>query len=195
MDLVLFDFDKTLTTKDSFIEFLKFSTPKHKFYWNLFLLSPTFVGYTLKLIDAQSLKNKFLYRFYCNIRESDLKNIGKEFSSKRIPKILNIPIYKRLKAHKNKGCKIVIVSASLDIWLEPWAKQHGVDLICTKAHYNNNTFTGRINGLNVKKQVKKELVLKHYDLSSFQNIIVYGNKNLDEYLFKLANNKENIHII
>lgn len=195
MDLVLFDFDKTLTTKDSFIEFLKYTTSPLKYYKNLFLLSPWILAYILTIIDSKKLKNKFLSQFFNGYNEKSLKNIGKEFSKNHLPKILNNSVYEQLKSYVKEKHHVVIVSASLDIWLKPWTIKHQVDLICTKAFFQDNIFKGKIKGQNVRKEVKQKLVLEKYDLSCFKNIIVFGNKNLDEYLFKLATGKQNIHVI
>lgn len=192
MKLVLFDFDKTITKKDSFIEFLKFNYSPIIYYWKLFLLSPWIFCYLLKIISAKRLKERFLSVFFKGKTKPFLFQKGSEFSGAVIPKILNHDVYNEFLYH-SKNSKVVIVSASIDIWLESWCQEHKCDLICTRLDFENDVFTGKINGKNIKGSSKREMVLKQYKTDEFDEIIVYGNKGLDNELFKLASSKNNIH--
>lgn len=196
MKLILFDFDKTLTSKDSLIEFARYDRSKISFYSKILFLTPVIILYKLGVLNSQQTKERFLGSFFKGLSNDELKKLGKNFSNYIIPKILNPILYDNMLKHIQEGDKVVLVSASMDIWLNEWCSKHNIDLICTKAKFNkDNLFEGKIDGLNVKGHIKKKLVLQKYSLSQFNEIIVYGNKGLDNELFKLATSKKNQIII
>jgi phosphatidylglycerophosphatase C len=62
--LVLFDFDGTITTRDSFLEFLLFYSGKVKFFLGMLVLSPVIALYVLKLIPNWKGKQIVLRWFW-----------------------------------------------------------------------------------------------------------------------------------
>ena len=60
--LYLFDFDGTLTNKDTLFDFLKFSFSK-VYFINYLLFMPLFVVSKLKIIDPGKVKEKFISQF------------------------------------------------------------------------------------------------------------------------------------
>ena len=60
--LYLFDFDGTLTTKDTLFDFLKFSFSK-VYFINYLIFTPFFISSKLKLIEAGKVKEMFISKF------------------------------------------------------------------------------------------------------------------------------------
>ena len=66
MNLALFDFDGTITNRDSFIDFIKFAKGNLKFFQGFMILSPILILYTkqrrlslltfLKILNLKNLK-------------------------------------------------------------------------------------------------------------------------------------------
>ena len=53
--LAVFDFDGTITKRDTFLDFILFATGKSKFSFGVFILSPVIIAYFLNLITNKKL--------------------------------------------------------------------------------------------------------------------------------------------
>jgi HAD superfamily hydrolase (TIGR01490 family) len=195
MKLVLFDFDKTLTTKDSFIEFLKFAVSKPKLFLKSIILFPSFVFYKVGGLSSEKFKKKVLTNFFKGLTDEKLSTLGEQFSKEIIPQILNKEIISKLHNHISDGDKTVIVSGSLAIWLKPWTNNLGVDLISTKLSFKNNVFLGKLDGKNCIREEKRLQIIKRYNLDLYSEVICYVNKGDDNEMLSLATSNNNRNII
>lgn len=64
MRLALFDFDGTITTKDTLVEFIKYAKGSHVYYLGLMVLSPMLLRYYLKLMPNDIAKEKMIAYFF-----------------------------------------------------------------------------------------------------------------------------------
>lgn len=164
--VAFFDFDGTLTTCDTLMPFLKFVVGKPKYYWNLLLVSPVLAGYFLKLVRNDIAKEAVLKRYLAGYPIDDLFALGERFSKEVIPNLLRAEGIERLRWHQEQGHESVLVSASLDIWLEPWAKKNSfTSIITTELELYNSIITGKIKnkncyGIEKKIRIKKWLFNK-----------------------------------
>lgn len=71
----------------------------------------------------------------------------------------------KLEWHLNRGDKVVLVSASMDVYLKPWCEKYGLDLICSEIEAENDVLTGFYKHQDCSGIVKKLRILKHYNLS------------------------------
>ena len=62
--IAFFDFDGTITTKDTLLEFIKFYKGKYQFYLGFLVYSPFLVAYKLKIIPNYVAKQKVLQYFF-----------------------------------------------------------------------------------------------------------------------------------
>ena len=148
MNLALFDFDGTLTFKDSFLEFIKFSKGKF-FYWTgLFLLSPILVLFRLGLIKNWRAKELVMRFFFNKMKVNDFENLCTTFAKNVIPTILRPEAYEKLEEHLTDKNKVEIVTASVENWIKPWSDQFNLELIGTKLKVKDNFITGEIEGKN-----------------------------------------------
>lgn len=195
MKLVLVDFDNTLTTKDSFIEFLKFESTWINFMLKSLSISPFYLLFKIKLISAKKMKEVVLKKFFNGVTKQYLIEKGIRFNETIIPNIINETIFLKLEDYVKQKNEVVIVSASLNLWLEPFAKQHNVKLICTQLNFLNNQFYGGIYGENCNREVKKKEILTKYNLTDYNEVVVIGNKGGDNEMFTLATSIKNRIIV
>ena len=147
--VAFFDFDGTLTTGDTLMPFLKFVVGKPRYYWNLLLVSPVLVGYFLKMIRNDVAKEVVLKRYLAGYHIDKLFALGERFSEEIIPTMLRPEGMKRLRWHQAHGHECVLVSASLDIWLKPWAEQEEIGhILTTRLSYEEGIVRGKLNGNN-----------------------------------------------
>lgn len=93
----------------------------------------------------------------------------------------------RINWHKDRGDEIRVVSASLDLYLEPWCKQNNIALSCNEVEAIRGTITGNFIGHDCSSYEKRRRVENAYNLSDFTNIYAYGDTSEDKELLKLAN--------
>lgn len=125
--VAFFDFDGTLTRGDSLLPFLRMLVGPGRFYKNLARLSPVFVAYALKILDNGLAKEIVLRNYLSGMRLDELNDAGQKFATEVLPKIECTTGMARLHWHQSQGHLCVLVSASLDVYLKPWAAQAGFD--------------------------------------------------------------------
>lgn len=184
--LVLFDFDGTITHKDSFIEFIKFYRGKWYFYLSCIPLAPSVILFKLKLISSQRLKEIFLSFFFTGEREDIFRQRSREFSLNVIPKMIRQKALERIILHQQNNDRVVVVSASMNEWLEPWCHKTGIECIATHMDYQDHLVNGKIAGLNCNGEEKVARIKEKIDLKDYSPIIAYGNSGGDEAMLKLA---------
>lgn len=189
--LVLFDFDGTITTKDSFLKFLKFSASPNLFYLKLLLAFPYYFMYMLGIYDEKKSKEKILNVFIKNKSKEELIRMGNLFIDKLIKtKIVKPQFIDLIEEYKREKCEIAIVSASFDIWICPFCEKFNLVAICTKLKYDkSNIFIGEIEGKNCKGIEKKLKILNTFDLTKYAEIIAYGDSVGDNEMMDLATTK------
>ena len=192
MTLALFDFDGTLTTKDSLGEFIKFAVGKPTYYFKLALFSPIFFLYKTKIMD-NSYAKELLFRLYFNgINEDVFKVMAQEYGETTINDILRENIYAKFLEHIKNGDRVLIVSASMRCWLHPWANRHKVDLLCTELAFKDKKFTGHFATKNCHGEEKLTRVKQHLNLNEYEKIYTYGDSSGDNYILEIADVKVKI---
>ena len=184
--LYLYDFDGTLTTKDSLFAFLKFATPRGKYILAVVSLAPLLVLAKLGLISKAEAKRKLISACLIGKSKTELSSLAIRF----FKKIKDTPFFREkalvsIENNKGKG-KIYIVSASVDIWMEAIAKNLGVGLICTQADFKNDIFSGNFKTPNCNYEEKPKRVLAEIDLNNFSEINYFGDSKGDMAMKSLA---------
>ena len=187
MKLAVFDFDGTITRKDTFIEFIRYAKGNNRFWWGIILFAPVLVGFKLKLIPNWKAK-QLLFRYYFNgmsINEFNSLCVG--FAA-RINKMVRPKALAAIKKHKSEGDVLLIVSASIENWIAPWAAENGfIKVISTKLEVdNNNLITGNFatkNCYGIEKKIRLEAAFPE---RSKYILTVYGDSEGDRELMDYA---------
>ncbi|XOB61311.1 HAD family hydrolase [Campylobacterota bacterium DY0563] len=186
-DLALFDFDGTITYKDSFFQFIKFSKGSLKTYIGLFFLFPIILLYKLKILPNYKAKEIVISWFFKNMQKEVFEELAREFSLNHIDKIIRTKALEEINWHKNQGNDVVIVSASIEEWLKPWCNKYNIDLIGTKLEYKNDRLTGKLSTKNCYGVEKVERLTKFYNKKEYNFIYAYGDSEGDKELLAFAN--------
>lgn len=187
MRIIVFDFDGTITTKDSFLEFIKFTKGKFRFYKGLVLFVPLLCAFKLKLYPNWKAKERIFSYFFKEDSMDQFNKWGEEFSHK-INHIIRKKALKAIQIHLSKGDKVVIVSASIENWIYPWATLQGInDVLATKVEKDKyDKLTGRFLSANCYGQEKVNQVLKHFPNRNQYELWVYGDSRGDKELIEIA---------
>jgi phosphatidylglycerophosphatase C len=186
--VAVFDFDGTLTRRDTLLPFLRLVAGRSRFWLGIIFMSPVLAGYALKLIPNWRAKESLLTHFLGGRPERQSCHIAEQFAIKEIPNQLRTETVKRLLWHQSQNHQTILVSASLEIYLLPWAKTMGFDqAIGTQLDVQNGRITGRILGRNCYGAEKvKRLQAVLGDLSQYC-IYAYGDSRGDRELLEVAN--------
>ncbi|HIP44039.1 MAG TPA: HAD-IB family hydrolase [Sulfurospirillum arcachonense] len=186
MNLALFDFDGTLTSKDSLGEFLKYSVSRDKYIINILKFLPLFTLYKLKLLRNDISKQRLFEIFYAGMDENEFKQIAQDYSLNELDKIILKDRFALLKQHKKNGDRVLIVSASMRSWMEPWCKKHDIELLSTELEFINSKVTGRFSTPNCYNEEKVNRIKKHLHVEEYKKIYAYGDSVGDDAMLALA---------
>ncbi|MFT3746788.1 MAG: HAD family hydrolase [Agriterribacter sp.] len=184
--IAFFDFDGTITYKDTLIEIIKFSRGTQQLYKGLLALSPWLIAMKLKLFSNQSAKEKFLSYFLKNMPENVFQEKCNEFTDTRLPQLIRPLALQSINELKKKGTRIIIVSASPRNWIEPWCLKNKLGLISTVLETKGGKITGNIAGKNCYGEEKVNRIKEQFDLSTYNEIFCYGDTEGDKPMLSLA---------
>lgn len=186
--IAAFDFDGTLTYRDTLLPFLTYTSGKAKVCFTLFICIPYFIGFCLRLYNRQQVKEALLKKCIGGMSIEEVKEKGELFATKYIQTHLNPKRLKTLQEHQELGHRCILVSANLDVYLRPWANLMGFqDLICSHVEVDSlQKVTGKLKGLNCWGEEKRQRLLKL--LGPRQNFILYayGNSRGDKEMLELS---------
>jgi len=185
-NIAFFDFDGTISNKDSLIEFIQYAVGKPRYYIGIIYLSPLLILFKLKIIKNHKAKEIFLAHFFKNWDRDKFVNIADKYSLEELDKIVRKNALDRINWHKYQGDKIVIVSASIDCWLIKWCKRENLSLLATKLDYLDNKLTGKFLTPNCYGQEKVNRIHEAYYLKDYDIIYAYGDSIGDKELLELA---------
>ncbi len=185
--IAFFDFDGTITRKDSMIEFIKYAVGSARYLLGIIRLFPMLASYKLKYISNHEAKEKFIRHYFSGFDREAFKRIADEYSISQLDRIVRASAYSKIQWHKEQGHQIVIVSASLECWLMKWCERHGLDLIATQLEHDDGILTGKFSSRNCYGQEKVNRIQKKYTLADFQEIYAYGDSRGDREMLSIAN--------
>lgn len=182
-----FDFDGTLTRRDTLFPFLLHTLGMTAFVRNVFVLSPTLAGYGLGLIRNDIAKEKVFVRCLGGMTMDVLQQQGELFAAKVLPNLLRPEALQRLSWHKQRGHRCVVISASLDIYVRPWAINADFDdVIATHLQTRENAISGKLDGANcfgIEKVRRLEALLGGRESYT---LYAYGDSSGDRELLSSA---------
>ncbi len=189
--LILFDFDGTLTTKDTMIEFIKFVKGSGKLYLGYLLLSPTLFGLKAGLVRNDLAKMRLLKHHFGGMEKASLEAHAQAFAEKVVPGLLRSKGMETLENYRQAGDRVIMVSASLDLWLTPWTESIGLELLSTKAEWRDGRFTGKLatpncHGPEKVRRIKDHLASEQRSLKDYAEVIAYGDSSGDKEMLELA---------
>ena len=184
--IAFFDFDGTITTKDSFLSFLLFRYGKWRTFLGFLIISPFYAAYLLKLISVQTAKEKVFKRFFRNEGVVEFEAACNHFVEEVVPIIERPKAVLEIRKLQENGVEVVVISASAEQWLKPWCKKVGATLISTKLEIKNGKLTGRIDGKNCRGKEKVNRIQATYDLNSYDEVYAYGDTKGDKPMLGLA---------
>ncbi len=189
MNLALFDFDGTITTREMFRSFIEFAVPPRRRALGTALLAPMVLGYRLGLVSPKLMRQCAVRVALRGLREADAFALGEAFAREVISGVLRAQALERIRWHREQGDRIVVVSGALDVYLSHWCREHGLELLCSQLESSEGRLTGRYRGEQCVNGEKSRRVRAAYDLASYPVVYAYGDTKEDHDLLGIAHRR------
>lgn len=181
-----FDFDGTLTTKDTLIEFIRFARGNAALLWGLFIHSPLLVLMKFGLYPNGKAKQRLFSYFFKGVSVDEMGNFCTCFA-KNAAQILRADRMKMLQEKLDEGATVVIVSASIENWVREFFPQHpDLYVIGTQIEVVNNELTGKFSTPNCYGEEKVRRLCAHFPDRTNYHLVAFGDSRGDRELLAFA---------
>lgn len=189
--IAAFDFDGTLTSRDTLLYFILFSQGCSKTLQAYLKTTPTFLQYFTGAQTREQIKEKLIHLALGEIPYTELVHLGNRFATEHLDAHLIPERIERYHWHKKQGHLCVLISANLDLFTIPWGMRWGFDaVLCTELAHQNNQLTGKLAGPNCwgEEKVKRLLSWASPRVGERKDfhLWAYGNSSGDLPLLNLA---------
>jgi HAD superfamily hydrolase (TIGR01490 family) len=188
--IAFFDFDGTITNRDSFLDFVRFLVGTPRFLLGMATAIPYLFTYSLGRISHEELKNRVYSRFFKGRSRAELERAARVYSKRKLPRLLRPAALQKIHWHQQQGHRVVVVSASADLWLQPFADRYRLELIATRLEVRNGRLSGRMLGPNCKGPQKVIRIREKYNLDRYEKVYAYGDSRGDREMLQLAGYRE-----
>jgi HAD superfamily hydrolase (TIGR01490 family) len=184
--IAFFDFDGTITSKDTLLEIIKFQKGRVAFYFGFLIHAPWLLGYKLKILPNDMVKQKILAYFFAGISEAVFQENCNLFAEKKLPGLIRPDALAEIRRLSESGFEIVVVSASAGNWIRKWTDSLSLKLISTRLEVKNGRMTGKIEGKNCHGEQKVVCIKELWNLSVYKEIYAFGDSSGDLPMLALA---------
>lgn len=189
MNLALFDFDGTITTREMLPDFFRLAIPRRRLLVGQVLLSPLIVGYKLGLVPGTLVRAAIVRFGFTGLAFADYDAAGAAFAAGVLPGVLRPEVMQRIAWHRAQGDHVVVVSGGLDVYLAHWCRMQGLDLVCSALEQSDGRLTGRYQGAQCVRAEKARLVRELHAPANYGDVYAYGDTVEDRELLALATRK------
>ena len=178
-----FDFDGTLTTKDTLLEFIRFAKGTLAFGLGFLRYTHLLVLMKLGFYPNWKAKQKVFAHFFKGMSIDDFDALCQEFaaSSKHLLRPKGIEAINKA---QSEGSEVLIVSASIDNWVQPFFAN--VKVLGTQIEVVDGKLTGRFLTKNCYGQEKVNRILALYPNRQDYHLTAYGASRGDKELLAWA---------
>jgi phosphatidylglycerophosphatase C len=183
-DVAAFDFDGTLTDGGSVFAFLCAVAGRPAVVSASIALSPRLVRAGLVGGTAADRTKELLFeRVLAGVAVGRAEEVATAFAHRHLARHLRADVQHRLDWHRERGDRVVIVSASLELYVRVAGAQLGADgVVATRlAVGDGGTLTGRYQGANCRGDEKLRRLRRWIDRSEEPptRLWAYGNSRGD----------------
>ena len=187
IEIVVFDFDGTITTDDTFRLFLRYYAGNLKWAANILLLLPIFIGYGLKVVDRNQAKIHVMRRFFKNASVAKLNARAAAFATEIIPSLIRPQAQACLDSKKTHPESLYICSASITPYLRAWGESQNIhNILATELETDGDRYTGEIKGWNIWGEGKMRRILAEFAPHPVKIMEAYGDSRGDREMLHAA---------
>ena len=189
-----FDFDGTLTRRDTLLPYLVQALGWPHFLWALLQSAPWLAAYALRLLPNHVAKQRLLSACFKGRDLHEVELWTARWCAKSLQPSLRDWSMAKLAQHRQARHHCVLVSASPDIYLKRVALKLGFDgLICTELEVKDHKLTGAMRTPNCYGEQKairlREHLAREFGEAASHGLVIhaYGDSAGDYALLNMAN--------
>jgi phosphatidylglycerophosphatase C len=181
-----FDFDGTLTRRDTLLPFLRQVMGTPRLIRVLAMESPWLAAYAVGLLPNDQAKVRLLRRTIGGMTKEILDEQAGNFARQVLPRLVRPAMLQRLRQHQKLGHQCVLVTASLTLYIKPWAQKVGfAEVIGSELEFDESgCVTGMLIGGNCYGR-EKERRLRNI-LPCDAQLYAYGDSRGDREMLAMA---------
>lgn len=182
--ILFFDFDGTITTKDTLLEFILYSCGKVRFLLVFLLYSPLLILMKFGLYPNWKAKQHVFSYFFRGMKIDDFDSVCRRFAVD-CRYLLRPEAVKDMETAMTEGIKVYVVSASIDNWVQPFfefAKVLGTQIEVINGILTGRFMTPNCYGPEKVRRIKEVLT----EPRSHYYIIAYGDSRGDKEMLDYA---------
>ncbi len=182
-----FDFDGTLTERDTFIEFLLFVRGRKTLFLCLLKYFFHLLGAFLGFIPRSKVKQAIFSHYFRGTTIEEFNLLCQSFANGnwRILRPVGINL---IREALSQGEKVVVISASIENWVRAFFKDiEGVIVIATQVEIKDGRLSGKFLTKNCNKKEKVSRLKDMFPDRDKYYIIAYGDSQGDVELLDFAN--------
>lgn len=187
--VVAFDFDGTLTVRDSFMAFIRWRTPRLRYLLGLVRLAPAGAAY---LFDRNRgrIKAAAVREFLKGLPRAELEEEARRFAELTSTELLRPDALRVWREWRSREAKLVIVSASPDVIVAPFARGLAAhSLIATKLAFDEEgRVAGGFDGANCRGREKVRRLTEAFG-ADLRLKAAYGDTDGDRPMLAIADEK------
>lgn len=187
--IAFFDFDGTVTTKDTMLELFRYRYGTSGFWWGFAVNSPFLLALKAKIMSRKKAKERILKWFFGGQSLNEFQETCDRFGQEIIPGLIRPKAMEEFRRLRDQGFEIVIVSASAENWLRLWCASQGVVCLATRLQVPDNKVSGEIEGENCHGKEKVLRIRQHFQLESYDEIYAYGDTSGDLPMLDIAHRR------
>ena len=185
-----FDFDGTLTTRDTLIAFIHYACGTPRFLLGFLLHAPLLVLMKLRLYSNGKTKQRLFTWFFQGMSIETFDALCQSFALSH-RHLLRPDTVRLLQQALSEGAEVIVVSASIDNWVQPFFSTFHLPpstfhVLCTQIEVIDGRLTGRFLTPNCYGQEKVRRILALHPDRSTYHLTAYGDSRGDRELLAFA---------
>lgn len=187
--IVAFDFDGTLTVKDSYTDFLKWRAGSSRYAIGMAKLGPAALAYLLDR-DRGRIKAEATREFLKGVPRETLEEDAKRYAKEVAQDLLRADAVATFRWWRARGATVVIVTASPELVVAPFARALGAAaLLGTQLEVDeNDRITGLFSCPNCRGDEKVSRLKAHFG-EDVRLAAAYGDTSGDTAMLAIAEEK------
>lgn len=183
-----FDFDGTLTTKDTLLEFIRFAKGSGQMFRGFLLFSPLLLLMKLHLYPNWKAKQQVFSYFFKGMNIDDFNALCTRFAEQNKHLLRPAGIEKVRQAIEEEQATVLIISASIDNWVRPFFDEidKNIQVLGTQIETNGGRLTGQFTTKNCYGQEKVNRLTALYPHREAYELIAFGDSRGDKELLDFA---------
>ena len=188
MTIHAFDFDGTLTRRDTLLEFIRYVKGNKEFLIGFLKHLHLLIMMKLGIMPNWKTKRIIFQYFFGGMTLEKFNEYCEKFAKEKASLLRKKGMVAVNKAVMD-GDKVVIISASIENWVEPFFRfqvSNNINIIGTKIQVVDGKLTGRFLTKNCYGEEKVRRLLEQYPDRKEYKLVAYGDSRGDHALLDFA---------